>query len=96
MIGPSGNVGVNQACGVTDMRRDIDGLSAPVETVVKEAPARARSSASAESALTGSNSFGGTARGSACSTRFGARVFSLADGKRGRRAPDAGAAFHAR
>ena len=38
MIGPSGNVRVFLACGVTDMRRGIDGLSALVETVVKEAP----------------------------------------------------------
>ncbi|WP_431324655.1 IS66 family insertion sequence element accessory protein TnpB [Rhizobium sp. YTU87027] len=35
---PSGNVRVYLACGVTDMRRGIDGLSALVETVVKEAP----------------------------------------------------------
>lgn len=27
MIGPSGNVRVYLACGVTDMRRGIDGLS---------------------------------------------------------------------
>ena len=33
MIGPSGNVRVYLACGVTDMRRGIDGLSALVETV---------------------------------------------------------------
>ncbi len=38
MMGPSGNVRVYLACGVTDMRRAIDGLSALVETVVKEAP----------------------------------------------------------
>ncbi|MDX0698500.1 hypothetical protein GOD53_31750 [Sinorhizobium medicae] len=38
MIGPSGNVRVFLACGVTDMRRGIDGLSALVETVIKEAP----------------------------------------------------------
>ena len=38
MIGPSGNVRVYLACGVTDMRRSIDGLSALVETVIKEAP----------------------------------------------------------
>lgn len=38
MIGPSGNVRVYLACGVTDMQRGIDGLSALVETVVKEAP----------------------------------------------------------
>ncbi|ULR42420.1 IS66 family insertion sequence element accessory protein TnpB [Rhizobium sp. K102] len=38
MIGPSGNVRVYLACGVTDMRRGIDGLSALVETVVREAP----------------------------------------------------------
>ncbi len=38
MIGPSGNVRVYLACGVTDMRRGIVGLSALVETEVKEAP----------------------------------------------------------
>ena len=38
MIGPSGNVRVYLASGTTDMRRGIDGLSALVETVVKEAP----------------------------------------------------------
>ncbi|PYE38585.1 IS66 Orf2 like protein, partial [Rhizobium sp. PP-F2F-G20b] len=38
MIGPSGNVRVYLACGVTDMRCGIDGLSALVETAVKEAP----------------------------------------------------------
>ncbi len=31
MIGPSGNVRVYLACGVTDMRRGIDGLSMPRE-----------------------------------------------------------------
>ena len=34
MIGPSGNVRVYLACGVTDMRRGIDGLSALVEGVL--------------------------------------------------------------
>ncbi|WP_183920503.1 IS66 family insertion sequence element accessory protein TnpB, partial [Rhizobium lentis] len=34
----AGSVRVYLACGVTDMRRGIDGLSALVETVVKEAP----------------------------------------------------------
>ncbi|MBO9101959.1 MULTISPECIES: IS66 family insertion sequence element accessory protein TnpB, partial [unclassified Rhizobium] len=38
MIGPSGNVRVYLACGVTDMRRGIDGLSTLAETVIKEAP----------------------------------------------------------
>ena len=38
MIGPTGNVRVYLACGVTDMRRGIDGLSAMVEAVIKEAP----------------------------------------------------------
>ncbi|WP_457660552.1 IS66 family insertion sequence element accessory protein TnpB [Sinorhizobium medicae] len=36
MIGPSGRVYL--ACGVTDMRRGIAGLSALVEAVIKEAP----------------------------------------------------------
>lgn len=38
MIGPSGNIRVYLACGVTDMRRGIDGLSALVESIIKEAP----------------------------------------------------------
>jgi len=38
MIGPSGNVRVYLACGATDMRRGIDGLSTLVEGVIKEAP----------------------------------------------------------
>ncbi|MGO6719133.1 IS66 family insertion sequence element accessory protein TnpB [Rhizobium ruizarguesonis] len=38
MIGPSGNVRVYLACGVPDRRRGIDGLSAMVEAVIKEAP----------------------------------------------------------
>ncbi len=33
MIGPSGNVRVYLACGVTDMRRGIDGLSTLAETL---------------------------------------------------------------
>lgn len=37
-MGPTGNVRVYLACGVTDMRRGIDGLSAMVEAVIKEAP----------------------------------------------------------
>ncbi|MGV1873715.1 IS66 family insertion sequence element accessory protein TnpB, partial [Agrobacterium rosae] len=38
MIGPLGNVQVYLACGVTDMRRGIDGLSALVEGVIRQAP----------------------------------------------------------
>lgn len=38
MIGPSGNVQVYLACGVTDMRRGIDGLSTLVEGVIRQAP----------------------------------------------------------
>ena len=38
MIGPSGNVRVYLACGVTDMRRGIDGLSTLAETIIKEVP----------------------------------------------------------
>ena len=70
MIGPSGNVRVYLACGVTDMRRGIDGLSTLVETVLKEAPGSGESSASVESAPTGSSFYGGMAKGSAYSTRF--------------------------
>lgn len=94
MIGPSGNVRVFLACGVTDMRRGIDGLSALVETVIKEAPGLAQSSASAENARIGLSSYGGMARGFAYFTRF-----SSADTFPGRRrkkcASDAGSAFDA-
>jgi transposase len=38
MIGPPGNVRVYLACGVTDMRRGIDGLSTLAEGVIGEAP----------------------------------------------------------
>ncbi|PWJ87450.1 IS66 Orf2 like protein [Mesorhizobium loti] len=37
MIGPSRKVRGHLACGVTHMRRGIDGLSALVETAIKEA-----------------------------------------------------------
>lgn len=70
MIGTSGNVRVYLACGVTDMRRGIDGLSALVETAIRRHRAAAQSSACAENAPTGSSFFGGTANGSACFTRF--------------------------
>ncbi|WP_376745807.1 IS66 family insertion sequence element accessory protein TnpB [Sinorhizobium psoraleae] len=61
MIGPSGNVRVYLACGVTDMRRRIDGLSALAESVIKEAPGQAPSSDSAASARIGSSFYGGMA-----------------------------------
>ena len=35
MIGPAGNVRVYLACGATDMRRGIDGLSSLVETIIR-------------------------------------------------------------
>lgn len=38
MIGPSGNVKVYLACGATDMRRGIEGLSTLVASVIKEHP----------------------------------------------------------
>jgi transposase len=38
MIGPSGNVKVYLACGVTDMRKGIDGLASLAETVIKQDP----------------------------------------------------------
>ncbi|WP_414650613.1 IS66 family insertion sequence element accessory protein TnpB [Ensifer sp.] len=38
MIGPTGNVRIYLACGMTDMRRGIDGLSAMIKAVIKEAP----------------------------------------------------------
>lgn len=68
MIGPSGNVRVYLACGVTDMRRGIDGLSTLAETVIKEAPGSVPSSGSAASVPIGSSFCGGMARGFAYST----------------------------
>ena len=38
MIGPSGNVKVYLACGVTDMRKGIDGLASLAETIIKQDP----------------------------------------------------------
>ncbi len=38
MIGPSGNVRVYLACGVTDMRKGIDGLATLAETVIQQDP----------------------------------------------------------
>ena len=38
MIGPSGNVKVYLACGVTDRRKGIDGLASLAETVIKQDP----------------------------------------------------------
>ena len=38
MIGPSGNVKVYLACGVTDMRRGIDGLTTLTKDVIKQDP----------------------------------------------------------
>ena len=38
MIGPSGNVRVYLACGVTDMRKGIDGLIGLAETVIRQTP----------------------------------------------------------
>ena len=38
MIGLPGNVRVYLACGSTDMRRGIDGLSTLVEAAIQEAP----------------------------------------------------------
>lgn len=70
MIGPSGNVRVYLACGVTDMRRGIDGLSALVETVVKEAPGSGAIFGFRGKRADRISFSGGTARGSACSTRF--------------------------
>ncbi|WP_206616074.1 IS66 family insertion sequence element accessory protein TnpB [Rhizobium hidalgonense] len=76
MIGPSGNVRVYLACGVTDMRRGIDGLSALVETVIKEAPGSGAIFGFRGNALIGSSFYGGMAKG------FGTRILSLADGER--------------
>lgn len=36
MIGPSTNVRVYLACGVTDMRKGIDGLAALAQEVIKQ------------------------------------------------------------
>jgi len=38
MIGPSGNVRVYLACGVTDMRKGIEGLITLAETVIRQTP----------------------------------------------------------
>jgi|GEM_PF-2489354 len=96
MIGPSGNVRVFLACGVTDMRRGIDGLSALVETVIKEAP--------------GSGAIFGFRGKRADRIKLlwwdgqgvlpilqdsRARILSLADGERRSCASDAGSAFDA-
>lgn len=39
MIGPGANARVYLACGVTDMRKGIDGLTALVQTVLRQKPA---------------------------------------------------------
>lgn len=96
MIGPSGNVRDYLACGVTDMRRGIDGLSTLVETVIKEAPG--------SGAIFG---FRGKARRPDQASMVGlprvlpilqdsrARVLSLADGERWCCASDAGSVVDA-
>ena len=38
MIGPAGNVRVYLACGVTDMRKGIEGLISQAETVIRQVP----------------------------------------------------------
>lgn len=38
MIGPSSNVKVFLACGVTDMRKGIDGLTTLAQSVIKQDP----------------------------------------------------------
>ena len=38
MIGPGSNVRVYQACGVTDMRKGIDGLAALVQSGLRQKP----------------------------------------------------------
>lgn len=70
MIGPSGNIRVYLACGVTDMLRGIDGLSALVEAVIKEAPGSGAIFGFRVGARIGLSFCGGMARGFACFTRF--------------------------
>lgn len=84
MIGPSGNVRVFLACGVTDMRRGIDGLSALVETVIKEAPG--------SGAIFG---FRGKRADRIKLLWWDGQGFCLADGERRSCASDAGSAFDA-
>jgi transposase len=70
MIGPSGNVRVYLACGVTDMRRGIDGLSALVETAIKEAPGSGAIFGFRGKRADRIKLFGGMAKGFAYFTRF--------------------------
>ncbi|EJT00768.1 insertion sequence transposase [Rhizobium sp. CCGE 510] len=70
MIGPSGNVRVYLACGVTDMRRELMDCRRWSRRLSRRRQVPARSSASAENGPIGSNFYGGMAKGSACFTSF--------------------------
>lgn len=70
MIGASGNVRVYLACGVTDMRRGIDGLSALVETAIKEAPGSGAIFGFRGKRADRIKLLWWDGQGSACSTRF--------------------------
>jgi transposase len=53
MIGPGTGVRVYLACGVTDMRKGIDGLAAKGQEVLRQDLARGRSSHSGAAGATG-------------------------------------------
>ncbi len=53
MIGPSGPVRVYLACGVTDMRKGMDGLAAQVQTMLRLIRMAGRSTRSGGAAVTG-------------------------------------------
>ena len=53
MIGPGSGVRVYLACGVTDMRKGIDGLAAKAQEVLRQDPCSGRSSPSAAAGATG-------------------------------------------
>ncbi len=81
---------------VTDMRRGIDGLSALVETVVKEAPGSGAIFGFRGKRADRIKLLWWDGQGFCLFYKILERgYFPLADGERGRRAPDAGAAFHA-
>lgn len=97
MIGPSANVQVYLACGVTDMRRGIDGLSALVEGVIRQAPGsgaifgfRGRRADRIKLLWWDGQGFCLFLQG------FGTRILPMAGGQRWRCASDAGSVVDAR
>lgn len=96
MIGPSGNVRVYLACGVTDMRRGIDGLSTMVEAVIKETPGSGAIFGFRGKRADRIKLLWWDGQGLCLFYKIlGTRILSLANGERRRCAPDAGAAFDA-